>query len=122
MNYSSDHWTADDIDFLLGNYIALGKTRCAEMLGRTTKATTCKYNRLHAMQRGEAPKKATPSLYGEHSVGYQRKPSTITTRRCTDCKRPTTDFRCPACWEKRRTKYRDSCDGPTAEEVYGVMA
>lgn len=115
-------WTQKDTDFLLKNYPAMGCKRCAEKLGRTTKAIALKLDKLAGNTPRKMPAARAADEYGEHSVGYQRKPSTITTRRCTDCKRPTTDFRCPACWEKRRAKYRDSCDGPTADELYGVMA
>ena len=32
-------------------------------------------------------------------------------RRCTDCGRPTTDYRCPKCWIKRRGFTVDECGG-----------
>jgi len=39
------------------------------------------------------------------------KPLTDNTRRCHDCGKVTHDYRCPKCWAKHRSKYRDNCVG-----------
>ena len=103
-------WSAQDIATLRYNYTAMGAAWCANKLGRSLASVENKANRIGI----SSPKFGSAVPLGPARIS--------TTRRCTDCKRPTTDFRCPACWEKRRAKYRDSCDGPTADEMYGVMA
>lgn len=102
-------WRAQDIATLRHNYAAMGAAWCATQLRRTIDSVENKANRIGISK----PRNCAEPLG----------PATIhNARLCHDCSQPTTDYRCPECWAKRRATYRDSCDGPTADEVYGVMA
>ena len=106
-------WRAHDIATLSQNYSAMGAEWCATKLRRSLSSV---HNKAYKL--GLAEKIVTEKSVGKDLLG----PATVhNARLCHDCKRPTVDYRCPACWEKRRAKYRGSCDGPTADEMYGVM-
>ena len=46
--------------------------------------------------------KAQVAFVPHHFAGWAGAPKNI--RRCHDCGRPTTDYRCPKCWAKIRRK------------------
>jgi hypothetical protein len=91
------------------NYAAMGAAWCATKLRRTIDSIENKAHRIGISKSRDCAEPLGPAAI--HNA-----------RRCTDCHMPTADYRCPECWAKRRATYRDSCDGPTADEMYGVMA
>lgn len=101
-------WSSEDIATLRYSYAARGAAWCANKLGRSVGSIENKAHRIGI----------STSKYGSaEPLG----PAIIrTTRRCHDCHNPTTDYRCPACWEKHRAANHHDCYGPTADEVYGV--
>ena len=102
-------WRAKDVATLRHNYAAMGAAWCATKLRRTIDSVENKANRI--------------GISKSRNCAEPLGPATIhNTRLCHDCSQPTTDYRCPECWAKRRVTSRDRCDGPTADEVYGVMA
>lgn len=102
-------WRAKDIAALRHNYASMGAAWCATKLRRTISSIENK-----AIRIGISKPCARADTLG---------PATIhNARLCHDCSQPTTDYRCHECWTKLRARYRDSCDGPTADEMYGVMA
>ena len=107
-------WRAQDIATLRKNYAAMGAEWCATKLRRSLSSVHNKAYKLGLAEEIVTEKRVGKDLLGPAKVG--------TSRQCPDCKRPTTDYRCPECWAKHRAKYRGSCDGPTADEMYGVMA
>lgn len=102
-------WRAQDIATLRHNYAAMGAAWCAAKLRRTISSVENKANRIGISKSCNCADPLGPATI--HNA-----------RLCHDCSQPTTDYRCPECWAKRRATYRDRCDGPTADEVYGVMA
>lgn len=45
----------------------------------------------------------------EDTYGLEENSDLKRPRRCHDCGKPTVDYRCAQCWEKRRAKYRANC-------------
>ena len=81
-------WTDADLGWLALNYIRLGGRACAEHLGRSLSAVQEKAKRL-GVARGCA----------------REKPLQAGMRRCHDCGKPTTNYRCPKCLSVWRRKY-----------------
>lgn len=87
-------WTKEDLAWLRANYGAMTARECAEHLGRTEMSVASKALRIGLTKsRAEEPEP-------EPEIPTPKK------RRCHDCGRPTTDFRCARCWAKLREKYR----------------
>ena len=84
-------WTLDEDAVLKANLDAMTYAEIGVLLGRT--ANSVKQRALSLQLRG-GPKPRLP------------KPSGKNMRKCHDCGRPTTDYRCSKCWAKLREKYR----------------
>jgi len=82
-------WTDADLGWLALNYIRLGGRACAEHLGRTLSAVQEKAKRLGVARTSEPREK---------SLGWAQ-------RRCHDCGKPTTNYRCPKCLSAWRRKH-----------------
>ena len=88
-------WTEEELAWLRAHYGAMTARECAEHLGRSEMSVAAKAGRLGlAKSRAEEPE-----LEPEPEIQKPKK------RRCHDCGRPTTDFRCPKCWAKLRANY-----------------
>lgn len=92
-------WTKDDVAQLVA-MLRDGRTteEAAHALGRTVPAIW-QYMRYHRQafqglpeRRGGARGRAAMMRGGVYM------------RRCHDCGRPTTDYRCPKCWSKLRSR------------------
>ncbi len=102
-------WNSEDIATLRYSYAARGAAWCANKLGCSVGSIENKAHRIGI----------STSKYGSaEPLG----PAIIrTTRRCTDCGKPTADYRCPACKEKHLKKHRANMDGFTPDETYKVL-
>lgn len=92
-------WTQDDVIRLV-KLLRDGRTteEAANALGRTVPAIW-QYMRYHRQAfQGLPERRGGSRSRGAHMRGG------VYTRRCHDCGRPTTDYRCPACWAKLRRK------------------
>lgn len=92
-------WTQDDVAKLVA-MLRDGRTteEAANALGRTVPAIW-QYMRYHRQAfQGLPERRGGSRSRGAHMRGG------VYTRRCHDCGRPTTDYRCPACWAKLRRK------------------
>ena len=96
---SEGRWTQDDVAKLVA-MLRDGRTteEAANALGRTVPAIW-QYMRYHRQAfQGLPERRGGSRSRGAHMRGG------VYTRRCHDCGRPTTDYRCPACWAKLRRK------------------
>lgn len=107
-------WSAEEVACLRKHYNAQGAAWCAATLNRSLRSVHNKAYKLGVTEKIVKEKLTVKAPLGPAKVG--------TLRPCPDCGRMIADYRCPECWAKRRATYRDSCDGPTADEMYGVMA
>ena len=90
------HWGAENIMFC----IVCGKEFDARTTWQLCCCDDCRKKRKEEVNRsyyqkvraGETPKRP---------VGQDSKPAPLTRRRCHDCGKPTTNYRCAACWRKR---------------------
>lgn len=92
-------WTQDDVIRLV-KLLRDGRTteEAANALGRTVPAIW-QYMRYHRQAfQGLPERRGGSRSRGAHMRGG------VYTRRCHDCGRPTTDYRCPRCWAKLRRK------------------
>ena len=83
-------WTPEEDAVLKANLGTMTFAEIGALLGRTDKSV--KARALHLSLRG-GPKPRLP----KPSAGQ---------RRCHDCGRPTSDYRCAKCWAKLREKYK----------------
>ncbi len=108
-------WSAEEAACLRTHYNAQGAVWCAKKLNRSLRSVHNKANKLGvAGDNVRGRRAAVKTLLGPAEAGALRP--------CSGCGRMIVDYRCPECWAKHRATYRDSCDGPTADEVYWVMA
>lgn len=92
-------WTKDDVAKLVA-MLRDGRTaeEAANALGRTAPAIW-QYMRSHRQAfQGLPERRGGSRSRGAHMRGG------VYTRRCHDCGRPTTDYRCPRCWAKLRSR------------------
>lgn len=92
-------WTQDDVIRLV-KLLRDGRTteEAANALGRTVPAIW-QYMRYHRQAfQGLPERRGGSRSRGAHMRGG------VYTRRCHDCGAPTTDYRCPACWAKLRSR------------------
>ncbi len=92
-------WTQDDVIRLV-KLLRDGRTteEAANALGRTVPAIW-QYMRYHRQAfQGLPERRGGSRSRGAHMRGG------VYTRRCHDCGRPTTDYRCPRCWAKLRSR------------------
>ena len=92
-------WTKDDV-VKLAAMLRDGRTteEAAHALGRTVPAIW-QYMRYHRQDFQGLPERRGGAR-GRAAMMEGR----AYMRRCHDCGRPTTDYRCPACWAKLRRK------------------
>ncbi len=83
-------WTPEDDAVLKEHVGTMTYAEIGALLGRTDKSV--KARALHLSLRG-GPKPRLPK-------------KKVNMRKCHDCGRPTSDYRCPKCWAKLREKYR----------------
>ena len=83
-------WTPEEDAVLKAHLGTMTYAEIGALLGRTDKSV--KARALHLCLRG-GPKPRLPKR-----KGFMRK--------CHDCGRPTSDYRCAKCWAKLREKYR----------------
>ena len=92
-------WTQDDVIRLV-KLLRDGRTteEAANALGRTVPAIW-QYMRYHRQAfQGLPERRGGSRSRGAHMRGG------VYTRRCHDCGRPTTDYRCPRCWAELRSR------------------
>lgn len=92
-------WTQDDVIRLV-KLLRDGRTteEAANALGRAVPAIW-QYMRYHRQAfQGLPERRGGSRSRGAHMRGG------VYTRRCHDCGRPTTDYRCPRCWAKLRSR------------------
>lgn len=98
---SEGRWTQDDVAKLVA-MLRDGRTteEAADALHRTAPAIW-QYMRYHRqMFQGLPERRGGSRSRGEKS--HMR--GGVCMRRCHDCGRPTTDYRCPKCWSKLRSR------------------
>lgn len=83
-------WTPEEDAVLKENVGTMIFAEIGVLLGRTDKSVKA---RALSLQLRGGPKLRLPK-----QKGFMRK--------CHDCGRPTSDYRCPKCWAKLREKYR----------------
>ena len=83
-------WTPEEDAVLKENIGAMTYAEIGELLGRTEKSV--KQRALSLNVRGGSKPRPPKPRAGQ--------------RRCHDCGRPTSDYRCAKCWAKLREKYK----------------
>lgn len=103
-------WSDDEIETAARMYAA-GESyaRIGKAIKKTGGAVRC-YIYDHRELFPE-PRERKGSLPGK--AFYIR--NTLYIRRCHDCGRPTTDYRCPACWARLRSKGRYAPKGDASD-------
>ena len=90
-------WTEEEYLFLRKNYGRLDGKACAKLLDRSVEAVRTKVQRLGLKSTSRIEREAE-----------ERAPAPkLKKRRCHDCGRVTSDYRCQRCWEKLRKEYAD---------------
>ena len=84
-------------DAMLARLVGAGYSwaTIGRLCGRTKKAAQARWKVLQGEGAVSALMKKKKT---RRTGGSQKEP----TRRCLDCGRPTTDYRCPACWARLR--------------------
>lgn len=95
----SKGWSDDEIETAARMYAAGGSYRSIGAAIRKHPDTVRYYIRAH-LELFQEPTDKKDILRGKAS--YRQ--ITRYMRRCHDCGRPTTDYRCPACWDRLRSR------------------
>ena len=85
------HWTPEDDAVLKANLGSMTYAEIGVLLNRTDKSVKA---RALSLQLRGGPKPRLPKLKRDGSM-----------RKCHDCGKPTTDYRCSKCWAKLRSKH-----------------
>ncbi len=67
--------------------------------------------------------KGLKKLKRPHNPPYEQKPLPEGMRRCHDCGRPTPDYRCRSCWQKKRGYAQDGVEWRTGgmdDEIFSL--
>lgn len=88
-------WTPEDDAVLKANLGTMTYAEIGVLLNRTDKSVKA---RALSLQLRGGPKPRLPKPNGKNM------------RKCHDCGKPTTDYRCPKCWAKLRAKHGYSAE------------